>query len=318
MLPADIIKMCQIFFPYATAKRQEAMLGNQRFVHYTSAEAAISIIKDKKVWMRNATCMNDYSEVHYGVNCICHAYHSPVGTAFKQKLDEMFPNISNEIAELFDGWTGNIKIDSYLTCISEHIETEDTIGRLSMWRAYGKNNGIAMVFKNQPFLTPSDALKAYTNPVAYFTKQQAELELESITSNILKNIEFIKTINRDTIREIVFRVFLAAALCIKHPGFAEEKEWRVVYTPGILLSTRLISEIRIINGVPQQIFKIPLENVPEENFLGATIPELLDRVIIGPTDYPIAVHKAFVELLTEVGVAEPYDKVVFSDIPIRR
>ena len=59
-----------IFLPYAT-KQRNAIYGNgtndyARFVHYTSAEAALSIIKTKRVWMRNTTCMSDYREVQHG------------------------------------------------------------------------------------------------------------------------------------------------------------------------------------------------------------------------------------------------------------
>jgi len=34
-------------------------------VHYTSAEAALSIIGDKRVWIRNTTCMSDFREVEH-------------------------------------------------------------------------------------------------------------------------------------------------------------------------------------------------------------------------------------------------------------
>lgn len=43
-----------IFMPRATKHRQRLYAGGDsaRFVHYTSAEAALSIIKSKRVWMR--------------------------------------------------------------------------------------------------------------------------------------------------------------------------------------------------------------------------------------------------------------------------
>ena len=43
--------------------KDTAMNGQLRFVHYTTARAALSIIKSKRMWMRNATCMSDYREV---------------------------------------------------------------------------------------------------------------------------------------------------------------------------------------------------------------------------------------------------------------
>src|SRR6516162_8831523 len=41
-----------------------------RLVHYTSVAAALSIIKSKCIWMRNATCMADYQEVQHGFDIL--------------------------------------------------------------------------------------------------------------------------------------------------------------------------------------------------------------------------------------------------------
>jgi hypothetical protein len=62
------IKMLEgIFVPHARRRRDEVYeLGKSpsaRFVHYTSAEAALKIINQKRLWMRNAACMTDYREV---------------------------------------------------------------------------------------------------------------------------------------------------------------------------------------------------------------------------------------------------------------
>ena len=41
-----------------------------RFVHYTSADAALRIIASKRIWMRNTTCMADYREVQHGFDML--------------------------------------------------------------------------------------------------------------------------------------------------------------------------------------------------------------------------------------------------------
>jgi hypothetical protein len=80
----------------------------------------------------------------------------------------------------------------------------------------------------------------------------------------------------------------------------------------------LIKEIQVIAGTPQPIYKIPLKDIPDEGFVGVEIPALLDRIIIGPTQYPWAVYEAFVELLADADVKEPTSKVFVSDIPLRQ
>jgi len=62
--------------PQARRQRFQARFGDDpneepiRFVHYTSAEAALNIIKTKRMWMRNTTCMADYREVQHGLQII--------------------------------------------------------------------------------------------------------------------------------------------------------------------------------------------------------------------------------------------------------
>ena len=58
-----------------------------------------------------------------------------------------------------------MRTDTYLTCVSEHKAEEDTLGRLSMWRAYyGGTNGVALVMDIAAFQAPgpSDVLNIYT------------------------------------------------------------------------------------------------------------------------------------------------------------
>jgi len=157
----------EIFHPFAYGKQQMARANNQRFVYYTSAETVISIIKNKEIWMRNATCMNDLSEVNYGLECLRNAYRSPAGYRFRNVLHNMFPNICQEIEKIFGGWVPHMQSETYLTCVSEHFNDEDMLGRLSMWRAYGRMSGVAVVVKNGAILSTSAALKANSSPVAY-------------------------------------------------------------------------------------------------------------------------------------------------------
>ena len=73
----------------------------------------------------------------------------------------------------------------------------------------------------------------------------------------------------------------------------------------------------MIGGTPQPIYKIPLQNVPEEGLVGVEIPELLERIIIGPTEYPLAIREAFETLLADAGVDDPASLIRVSDLPLR-
>lgn len=305
------------FFPFAYDKVQEAKEKQLRFVHYTNAETAISIIKNKKIWMRNATCMNDFSEVQYGLNCLRNAYSSTIGEKFKHVLDGIFPNISHEIEQLFAGWVPQFQFETYLTCVSEHYSDEDFLGRLSMWRAYGKTSGIALVVKNEALLSTSDALKAYSNPVAYLDANGVAQQLNKISDNIILNRELISVVGREHIKQLCFNAFKFAILSIKHPGFKEEQEWRIIYTPSMDKSLYIEKDIYTVNGIPQQIYKIPLIDIPEEHYY-ASINNILDRIIIGPVEFPSVIYNTFIDTLRSAGINNPEKLIFLSDIPLRR
>lgn len=316
-LTPDQIRLARIFFPYAFERRDALLSKGTRLVHYTLADAAVNMLQKKEIWMRKTSCMDDFMEVEHGIECLQAAYRGEGGKRFKAALESAYKGISKEIEDLFNGWMPRIETDTYLTCLSEHVDREDTFGRLSMWRAYGEKTGVALVLNNTPFLNPSDALKAYTSPVAYMTDKEVEVELGKIAGVLENNLDFLRAQSRQEIVGYVFNAFKIACLCTKHPGFQEEREWRVVYSPTLEKSDHLIKEIQVIRGTPQPIYKIPLQNIPEEGLVGVEIPELLDRIIIGPTQYPSAAREAFEDLLSEAGVPDPASRIFVSDIPLR-
>jgi hypothetical protein len=306
-----------IFFPSATRKITEVQESKTRFVHYTTAEVAMQIIQNSEVWMRNATTMNDYMEVEHGFQCLRSAYAGEVGQQLKDAINTIFPELSDDLENRFSAWYPGFRYDTYLTCISEHCNTEDKHGRLSMWRAYGGNNGIALVLNNGVFVGESNPLKAYTSPVAYLNSDTFSDEFRLVTSNLLAEVEFLRTLEKSELVNLLFQAFRFAVLCTKHPGFHEEREWRVVYSPTMELSDYIKEAVWPVHGIPQKIQKIPLHNIPEHGFVGAEIPELLERIIIGPTQYPNAIYQAFCKLLFEAGVSDPENRVFVSDIPLR-
>ena len=162
-------RLFEIFHPYAAEQQAGVFSSGGRFVYYTRAETAVSILKNGQIWMRKCTCMNDYSEVQYGLRCLFDAYNNnAAGQRFQSVLESLFPGLVQKIGKLFDSWRWSLQTDTYFTCVSEHKSDEDVLGRLSMWRAYGGENGVALVINNAAFQSevPSEVLKIYSSPVA--------------------------------------------------------------------------------------------------------------------------------------------------------
>jgi hypothetical protein len=206
------------------------------------------------------------------------------------------------------------KDNTYITCLSEHYDTEDGLGRLSMWRAYGGVSGVALVVNNNPFLQSNDGLGAFTFPVTY-CKQDGYLRLfEHMRNTLLEKFDSYSSMESfDAYFSMLLKYHI---LCTKHPGFAEEREWRVVYTPGPEKPKYIQEEIHTVRGTPQSVYMLPVENITEIDFY-AGIENLLDHIIIGPTPHPQVMKEAFVKILNQEGVTDAESKVVISDIPLR-
>jgi hypothetical protein len=317
----DQERLFKIFHPYAATQQIAAFSNGIRFVYYTRAETATSILKNRQIWMRKSMCMNDFSEVDYGLQCLIEAVRSnDVGKRFLSALDSLFEGLGLEIIKLFDSWTWHLRTDSYFTCVSEHKIEEDILGRLSMWRAYGGMNGVALVMNNAAFQAdaPSDVLKIYASPVAYLESNRFSEEFGKVITNIENESEFLRQQGRQEIGNRIFRMLAFAAVCTKHPGFKEELEWRVIHCPWWQNSPHVVKEVEVVGGTPQLVSKIPLKDIPEEGLSGITIPALIDRIIIGPNKYPLPTYEAFVRLLTDVDVQQPEKKVFISNIPLRQ
>ena len=290
---------------------------NTRFVHYTSASAAMKIIETKTFWMRKTSCMNDYMEVDHGLHCLGAAYDGEAGKILIATLNDIFDGIANEIEELFRGWVQDFRTNAYIACFSEHPDSDDKHGRLSMWRAYSESTGVALVVNSTLFLGKPLPLGIYTSPVAYFDDVNFQIEFQKVVNSIKANRDFLQERERKELIFNVFNAFRFAALCTKHPGFIEENEWRAIYMPTMEKSEHLEQDIEVIRGTPQSVYKIPLKNIPEEGLVGIEIPEILDRIIIGPTEYPVAIREAFETLLADSGVEDPANRVWVTGLPLR-
>jgi len=127
----------------------------------------------------------------------------------------------------------------------------------------------------------------------------------------------LRSIDRQVIVGNVFQMLLAGVTCLKHEGFAEEREWRAIYSPNRSPSSFMESSTEVIAGVPQIVHKIPLDVAVSLVLSELDIAAMFDRLIIGPSPYPQVMYDAFRIALSAAGVADAGSKIVASLIPIR-
>ena len=318
-LSIDYDRVYEVMAPYAANEQARIEQDGTRFVHYTTAQSALDILQSECLWMRNATCMNDFNEMRHGLWCVIEAFRTDDGQAFSAALNACHAGLATELDKKFSTAAPALIEHTYIASISEHSDDEEAYGRLSMWQSYGSRAGAAIVFNPGPFLRPTDALPIWVSPVAYIGLPGVQKELQKIAEKMHSDLAILAAVPREELLEIAFRALIFLVVSSKHEGFREEREWRIVHLPTFwpAAAERLpLSQISL-SGVPQPIFKIPFVDYPDEGFYGATIPDLIHRIIVGPTQYPAASRTAFAQVLGAAGVDLSLDRVHCSDVTLR-
>jgi hypothetical protein len=318
------VRMMSILMPHALKQMEAIYQGtpgqtHARFVHYTTAEAALSIIRTKRFWLRNTNCMSDYREVQHGFD-IFNRYFSDVGKreAFFAAFDACAPGVAAEAFAVFNNWWEYLRLNTYIACVSEHQDSENVNGRLSMWRAFGGSGTRVAIVLRFPYISISGASLALTfSPVAYLSESAAHSVIDQVIANVGENRDYLRMFARDVLVRAVFQMFASGIVCLKHAGFHEELEWRAIYTPKVWSSPIMESSIEVVAGVPQLIYKAPFDGSASPLVADLDFARVFDRLIVGPTPYPWPIRGAFVDALTASGVPDAETRVSASDIPIR-
>ena len=311
-------EITELFLSHTEEPRRRLAAGG-RLVHYTSAEAAYKIIQGRQIWLRNASMMNDFSEIQHGINCLAAAWNSDAGASLKELLKRLKPGLCDELEKLFDGHADAMRLSTFITSLSEHRDEEDQLGRLSMWRAYGGRAGVALVLNNTAFVATTDEMKVFSSPVFYLDVDAFQTWFAEWVDKLIAHEGQLTTLQPEHIQNILFVVFRNFALCTKHPGFSEEREWRVYHSPSFEgQSDWLSSSVEIIGNIPQHVIKLSLHDDKAKAISGVAPASLVNRVIIGPCEHPIHVRASIAGALVEAGVTDPLDRMWMSFIPLRQ
>lgn len=284
-----------LFHAVAYERQMAALKAGTRFAYYTTAETAVQVLKNQEIWLRMPTCMNDVSEVQHGRAAIIDIWGSPEGTRLGEVFDKIYPGISVELTAKLDAESGReLLAETFIACLSEHATTpeEDRYGRLSMWRAYGGKSGIALILRGDPLFADTNNLSVYSSPVEYLDASAFEKRISDFIDRMAANGPFLQTLGREACLGWLYQTITLAMLCVKHPAFVEEREWRVFHSEREP-STVLRREVECIRGVAQPVIKLPLKDNLDGSKSGRSLGDILDRVIVGPTDFPLATASAF-------------------------
>lgn len=314
----EIGEFLKIFQPIYARRLGKTRLEKMRFAYYTSAGTGINILKGHALWMRAAACMNDYREIDYGIQLLNKTvYGSDYRRERIQRLAKRLDWGENVLDSMMSDLNNNEQryiTHTYLACVSEHRLREHGKGRLSMWRAYGRKTGVAIVLKPTAIFGQLEPLPLRLTPVEYLTQTQFTEGFDWMLDNIENYLEELKAREPAKVLEYFVNMLMTSLFSIKNPGFNEEREWRFVYHESA--SGHLHHDIVVVDGIPQIIYKLPLQG-PHDEGPGVPLADALEEIIIGPSQYAEVIEAAFIRMLEEFGIPDAADRVSKSNIPLR-
>jgi hypothetical protein len=193
--------------------------------HYTSLDGFLGIIQSGKLWASHIRFMNDRSEFNY-------AFDLTETVIRKLRMGRKLlhrPNIDPQrgIAQLFDDDIE--KEDIYIISLSEKQDD------LNMWKKYtDMSPGICIEFDTEKLRGNDIRIEC----VIYDLKKQKEF----LEEKIIKCVE--KADNDFDSSKILYESLIESAPQIKHPAFADEKEWRlIIRKPGEEIKFRVSGSI---------------------------------------------------------------------------
>ncbi|AAM72814.1 MAG TPA: DUF2971 domain-containing protein [Chlorobaculum sp.] len=327
----DLAKLEEIFLPNFFYKKMQyyfsssGLISNDvLFVHYTSTESALDIIREKRVLMRNALHMPDRQEVQDGFNIMDGLLSNENNhwVEFRNRIEVVLPGVVDRVMKIYSDHSHGRNDGTYFLSVLEHDESEKELGRLSMWRAFcGQSQPVAMFLRLPALSAVSQVLRIFFNPVLYKGKGQQHLELAEVIKNVENHKSFLERLDPDLVTSAIVSMILINVLCVKHKVFKEEREWRCVYLPKCFTSetsARLIEPgVEEQVGASRNVYKMPLNAAIDPVLSDIDLSKIFDSLIIGPSKSPYATYEVFCDELKKIGVSDVESKVRVTEIPVR-
>jgi hypothetical protein len=230
--------------------------------HYTNHQGFSGILTSSSLWATDSLYLNDSSELSFGFELL--------KQSMIEKLGEHFdvPN-EKDIAEVIvDSTFQHLEESSQRIYVTSFCEEGDL---LSQWRGYAGASGVSIGFNYPFFKNTIEKLDYPLGPVEWGLSkvlygEEAKLLADKISLIAVKELKIYLQDESNTPRTVgnwhfsrilnsisdIYQYFICS---VKHDGFKEEKEWRLIgIEKGIPLVKYRTSATEI---VPYIKFKFP-------------------------------------------------------------
>ena len=295
--------------------------------HYTSFAVLLSIVEKRELWLTDFRFLNDSEEFHFARSMV---ENSLADYNFTRKA-EMFRDLAKDAAahmQSFDDLVKNLKA----RLISTHFDADNIYARynlsayympyifslsddgdsLSQWRAYG--NGEVCIEFDVPKLMELGL--GQISKVEYKKRTEKDVRIDEALDKFFDDVnkQFVAygRIDRETIEDgsqdlgSTFKSTFKP-INIKHAGFQDESEWRLV------IEISPLTEKSGATFVTAGRYLTPRIRVSILNKTTSTL-DVISAVVFGPgTDRQLAAHS--ITALNETMNTKINCR--FSDIPYR-
>jgi hypothetical protein len=271
--------------------------------HYTDAGGLRGILQSSTLWASNAAYLNDATELVYVKEILAAAveeleseYETPIVRDFLQLLTKAFDTVVLNMYDVF------------VVCFCEQDDL------LSQWRGYPPSGGGYSIGFRTEVIFESRMISR----VVYDLENQRKI----LRSLLVPTCQLLASGDTETSPEYLSQAKRLAvemttpnlAFCsfaFKHPGFAEEREWRLVRV--------------MVRGAEPPAGGTPLFRERGHGLLPYTVLDLeqvrdgekpIATVTVGPTVHPELTSSATGQLLQSLGY-DVSEMVEASKIPLR-
>jgi len=276
--------------------------------HYTSFDGLLGILRSGKLWASSIHHLNDAREITFALD----KFAEIVKEEIEREPGRFDKDTLTGLARVIDSLRlVTARVGLQMNIVYEFVATFSEDGDLlSQWRGYCPGyGGVSIGFNPQELRSLGDRHGFDLGPCRYdeagqtkllrdlmeqgavFAHDQPEVGYDGIAPEITRALY-----GHYNILWPVHPQLLQVAAIIKHPGFKEEKEWRLVSKPGAANSLELDFRASPTTIVPY--LSIPLARDEGDT----TLP--IDKIVVGPGPQQRLTMVSVEKLLWEYGLVQ--------------
>lgn len=198
------------------------------FFHYTDAAGLLGIISEAGIWATDARFLSDAQEGVFARELFASAVRGIPNPALQpahplHKLRDTFGNTFETYKTLVLEDLTSTEMPLYVTCFCESGDL------LSQWRAYGSDHGYAIEFDTGGLELALDQVPGGYRSKAITRVRYGVDAAADVVATVVRNITEDTNLGHVGVHAHYMALQLTAMLAaVKHSGFQEEREWRLV------------------------------------------------------------------------------------------